>query len=84
MKFFNVIKPYPQILINLKVSQKVPLSEIAGLGELEEKCIKMGVRTLFRYSGTEPLIRLLVEGKNEQSVQEAANIAREFFAKALV
>ncbi|BCX78835.1 phosphoglucosamine mutase [Campylobacter sp. 19-13652] len=83
-EIFNVIKPYPQILINLKVSQKVPLSEIAGLGELEEKCIKMGVRTLFRYSGTEPLIRLLVEGKNEQSVQEAANIAREFFAKALV
>lgn len=82
-EIFSEIGPYPQILINLKVAQKIPLQDIAGLNELEQECAKMGVRTLFRYSGTEPLIRLLVEGKHEDTVNQAACLVREFFIKAL-
>lgn len=82
-EIFGAIKPYPQILINLKVNQKPPLNEIAGLSELEKQCEKKGIRTLFRYSGTEPLLRLLLEGKDESELAKEAEIIREFFTKAL-
>ena len=79
----NLIKPYPQILRNLKITNKKPLDEIAGLKELEAGIKKDKIRTLFRYSGTENLIRLLLEGKNEKALQKWANEAEKFFKKAL-
>ena len=79
----NLIKPYPQILRNLKITNKKPLEKIAGLKELEAGIKKDKIRTLFRYSGTENLIRLLLEGKNEKALQKWANEAEKFFKKAL-
>lgn len=77
------IKPYPQILLNLKVINKKPLEEIKGLKELEENLKKAGIRSLFRYSGTENLIRLLLEGKNAEELQNRMNEVEKFFLKAL-
>ena len=77
------IKPYPQILLNLKVINKKPLEEIKGLKELEENLKKAGIRSLFRYSGTENLIRLLLEGKNAEEIQKRMNEVEKFFLKAL-
>ncbi|MGP1484953.1 MAG: phosphoglucosamine mutase [Campylobacter sp.] len=77
------IKPYPQILLNLKVINKKPLEEIKGLKELEENLKKAGIRSLFRYSGTENLIRLLLEGKNAEELQKRMNEVEKFFLKAL-
>ncbi|MDA3045573.1 phosphoglucosamine mutase [Campylobacter sp. VBCF_06 NA8] len=79
----NLIKPYPQILRNLKITNKKPLEKIAGLKELEEEIKKDKIRTLFRYSGTENLIRLLFEGKNAKALEKWANEAEKFFKKAL-
>ena len=79
----NLLKPYPQILRNLKITNKKPLEKIAGLKELESEIKKDKIRTLFRYSGTENLIRLLLEGKNEKALQKWANEAEKFFKKAL-
>jgi phosphoglucosamine mutase len=57
---------FPQILTNLKVREKKPLEEIAGLSKLlaqaEADLKPGGGRILLRYSGTEPKIRLLLEG----------------------
>ena len=77
------IKPYPQILLNLKVGEKKPLESIKGLKELEESLKKEGTRPLFRYSGTENLIRLLLEGKNAEKLQKRMEEVEKFFVKAL-
>jgi phosphoglucosamine mutase len=57
---------FPQILTNIKVREKIPLDEVNGLSELTVKAQKeldaQGGRILLRYSGTEPKIRLLLEG----------------------
>ena len=77
------IKPYPQILLNLKVGEKKPLESIKGLKEIEESLKKEGIRPLFRYSGTENLIRLLLEGKNAEKLQKHMEEVEKFFVKAL-
>ena len=63
----------PQATVNLAVSEKIPLSELPQLQEtirrLEDSLPGRG-RILVRYSGTEPKIRLLVEGENESLVQK--------------
>lgn len=82
-EIFSAIKPYPQILINLKITEKKPLDSIAGLKELETSLAKDGIRSLFRYSGTENLIRLLLEGKNQTLVEKRMDEVEKFFLKVL-
>lgn len=82
-EIFSAIKPYPQILLNLKVSSKKPLEKIDGLKELEQSLKNDGIRPLFRYSGTENLIRLLLEGKNQALVEKRMKEVEIFFTKAL-
>ncbi|HSW69043.1 MAG TPA: phosphoglucosamine mutase [Gammaproteobacteria bacterium] len=70
------LNQYPQILINVKVTQNVdPItnSRIAAVLQEAEKTLgKMG-RVLLRRSGTEPLIRVMVEGKDKKQVKALAN-----------
>ena len=82
-EIFKAIKLYPQILLNLKITEKKPLEKIAGLKELEKSLEKDGIRSLFRYSGTENVIRLLLEGKNQNLVEKRMNEVEKFFIKAL-
>lgn len=81
--FSKMIQPYPQILKNLKITTKKPLDKIAGLKELEKSINDEGIRTLFRYSGTENLIRLLLEGKNQKNLEKRMDEVEKFFIKAL-
>ncbi|ANE33298.1 phosphoglucosamine mutase [Campylobacter hyointestinalis] len=82
-EIFGVIKPYPQKLLNLKVADKKSLDSIKGLKELEDELKKIGIRTLFRYSGTENVIRLLLEGRDEALVTKKMSEVEKFFTKAL-
>lgn len=82
-EIFGKIKPYPQKLTNLKIVQKRPLDEIKGIKELESELEKLHIRSLFRYSGTENLIRLLLEGKDENLVAQKMEEVEKFFLKAL-
>ncbi|OPA74378.1 phosphoglucosamine mutase [Campylobacter pinnipediorum subsp. pinnipediorum] len=82
-KIFSELKPYPQILCNLQVTDKKPLEEIDGLKELEQELQAQSIRTLFRYSGTENVIRLLLEGKNEALIDNKMQEVKAFFKKAL-
>ena len=82
-ELFAAIRPYPQKLSNLKITQKKPLDEIKGLAQLEAELKKLGIRTLFRYSGTENLLRLLLEGKDEALVAAKMKEVEKFFTKAL-
>jgi phosphoglucosamine mutase len=70
---------YPQTLVNVPVRSKPPIEEIAGLAPLtaqaEEQLGKAG-RILVRYSGTENVCRIMVEGpKKKQIAQIAAQLA---------
>ena len=78
-----MLKPYPQILRNLKIADKKPLEKLKGLKELEASLKADKIRSLFRYSGTENVIRLLLEGKNEKPLQKRMDEVEKFFIKAL-
>ena len=64
-KLLNPFELYPQLQKNLSVGKKVPLEEIDGYEELVNKIEKQNIRVLIRYSGTENLLRILLEGKDE-------------------
>jgi phosphoglucosamine mutase len=63
---------YPQVLLNLRVAQRVDLKTIpevaAVLSSVEERLAGEG-RLLVRYSGTEPLLRVMLEGKDTGEIR---------------
>jgi phosphoglucosamine mutase len=82
----DCIKPYPQILKNLKVKSKPPLEEISIVQDLiraaESDMGKKG-RILLRYSGTESKVRLLIEGEDRVKVETHAARISEKLAEAI-
>ncbi len=82
----NQLIPYPQKQINLKVKNKKPLNEIEGYQDFIDerlKRLKKG-RVLVRYSGTEPLIRILVEGQDSKLISEVGHEIESFLKKKLI
>lgn len=67
---------YPQILLNVKVNGQINLQDRpkiqAAINEAEKLLLDKG-RILLRRSGTESLIRIMVEGENENQIKEIAN-----------
>ncbi|MFA5362068.1 MAG: phosphoglucosamine mutase [Candidatus Omnitrophota bacterium] len=69
-------KKYPQILINIKVKEKKHFEDIPLLSKKlkhYETKLKTEGRILLRYSGTELLARVMVEGKDKTLVEETAH-----------
>ncbi|TFE68862.1 phosphoglucosamine mutase [Methylacidiphilum sp. Yel] len=80
------LKRYPQKLWNLEISQKKPLDEIPGLKKLMDEAqatFNGKGRILLRYSGTESKIRLLVEAKDEDQVNEVGQKLLTFLRESL-
>ena len=78
-------KQYPQILVNVRVREKVPFSELptvqAAVAEVEELLSQKG-RLLLRYSGTERLARVMIEGEHQRQIEGYADkIARAIEAE---
>lgn len=69
-KLFNPFKLYPQLQKNLSVGKKIPLEKIDGYKQLIENIEKQNIRVLIRYSGTENLLRILLEGKDETKLKK--------------
>jgi phosphoglucosamine mutase len=72
----TVLKKYPQAQRNLRVKSKPPLdtlTEVAHLVMATETALAGKGRVLLRYSGTEPKIRLLIEGPDEAVINAAAD-----------
>ena len=73
----KIIKTYPQVLVNAKVSHdkkelyKTEEEIQKEIQELEEEFSGNG-RVLIRPSGTEPLIRVMIEGENQQYIKQKA------------
>jgi len=71
----HLLEPYPQVLINVHVERKAPFHEIPEIGKsvrrVEQALGRKG-RVLLRYSGTESVARVMVEGENADKVKEYA------------
>jgi len=80
---FNPYESYPQLLVNLLVDEKRPFDEIEGLEGLKKKVEAEKMRHLFRYSGTENKVRLLLEGKDEDRLEEMMEECVTFFKGVL-
>ncbi|MCH9813829.1 MAG: phosphoglucosamine mutase [Epsilonproteobacteria bacterium] len=79
----NPFELYPQLLENIKIKNKIPLDEIEGFDEMLKNLEAEHIRPLIRYSGTENLLRLLLEGKNSKLVHQRMDELLEFFTKKL-
>ncbi|NOX15218.1 MAG: phosphoglucosamine mutase [Epsilonproteobacteria bacterium] len=82
-KLFDPFDLYPQLQKNLAVINKIPLEKINGYEELVKKIKNDGVRVLIRYSGTENLLRILLEGKDDKTLEADMNKIYTFLKKAL-
>jgi len=71
---------YPQILVNVSVREKKPFAEVPSVRRLaSETQKKLGDsgRLLLRYSGTEPLARVMIEGERQSEIEGYANALAE-------
>lgn len=82
-QLFNPFELYPQLQQNIKVDNKIPLSELKGYDALVSELEKKKLRVLIRYSGTENLLRILLEGQNEKSLEESMDQTVKFFKSTL-
>jgi phosphoglucosamine mutase len=67
---------YPQVLVNVRVKQKTDLKTVPAIADamqrVEQRLAGNG-RLLVRYSGTEPLLRIMLEGKDDGEITQWAN-----------
>lgn len=73
-----VMDQYPQVLVNVKVKNEMKnsymeIKEIADEIERIEKVMDGLGRVLIRPSGTEPLVRVMLEGKDQNQITDLAN-----------
>jgi len=80
---FDVFDLYPQEQANLNITHKIPVDEITGVEELFAEIEAAGMRYLVRYSGTENLLRILIEGKDQHALHIMMDKTVQFFKKAL-
>jgi phosphoglucosamine mutase len=66
---------YPQVLVNVRVARRVDLREVppvaAVMARVEARLGREG-RLLVRYSGTEPLLRIMLEGQDQAEINALA------------
>ena len=68
----QLVRRYPQTLINVRVRERQDLRTIEPVSHvIQQVTDKLGEtgRLLVRYSGTEPLLRIMVEGEDESLVR---------------
>ncbi|PYL70538.1 MAG: phosphoglucosamine mutase [Verrucomicrobia bacterium] len=85
-KLKTSLKKYPQAQRNLLVKEKPPLAELPAVmklvNEIEKELSGKG-RVLLRYSGTEPKIRLLIEGQEFDKIDKQANRIADAIQEAI-
>ena len=62
---------YPQVLLNVRVREKIPFRDLPSVQKAVkevEECLSQNGRLLLRYSGTELLARVMIEGANQSEI----------------
>jgi phosphoglucosamine mutase len=69
------LKNYPQVILNVRVREKLPLDSFpaiaAAITAAESELASTG-RVVIRYSGTEPLARVMIEAESEEAMRRHA------------
>jgi phosphoglucosamine mutase len=77
---------YPQVLVNVRVREKRPFDEVEAISqaarEIEKQLGETG-RLLLRYSGTEALARVMIEGERQDLIEQYANNLASVIREAL-
>ncbi len=71
----RIVEVYPQVLLNLRVKEKRDLGSVPQAQkaiQAAEKRLQGWGRLLVRFSGTEPLLRVMVEGEKSDEINEVA------------
>ena len=82
----RVMSVYPQVLVNVRVREKrdiTAIPEIANALKKAEERLKKKGRVFIRYSGTEPLARITVEGEDRSEIKGLAAELEEAVRKNL-
>ncbi|HYP02272.1 MAG TPA: phosphoglucosamine mutase [Pyrinomonadaceae bacterium] len=77
---------YPQVLVNVRVAEKRPFQEVAEIEEearRTEAALAGQGRLLLRYSGTEPLARVMIEGPRQDEIERLAQHLAAVIGRAL-
>lgn len=72
----SVMRKYPQTLVNVRVRERVDIDNVPELKSAREKLesgMGSGGRLVLRYSGTEPLLRIMIEGADQREIEKLAN-----------
>ncbi len=72
----SVIEHYPQIIVNVMVKDKPPLNTLNNVSNIIHDVsakLQDNGRVLVRYSGTEPLARIMIEGMDQHIIQNYAS-----------
>ncbi len=82
----SLVSRFPQILENVEVSCRKDFESVPQIRKVLDECkAELGDsgRILVRYSGTQPLCRVMAEGENEQKVRWAVDSLKEAIVKYL-
>ena len=75
-KLVEDFKEFPQLLVNVKVSRKVEFNQFPEIEntmkEIETSLGDSG-RINVRYSGTEPVVRIMIEGRDNSEIEGYSN-----------
>jgi phosphoglucosamine mutase len=77
---------YPQILLNVRVREKRPFEEVEAVARAADGVrarLEGRGRLLLRYSGTEPLARVMIEGPSQEEIESLAGGLAEVIRRAL-
>jgi phosphoglucosamine mutase len=82
----HFLEPLPQVLLNVHVERKVPFDQVEAVTKAVDDCearLQGKGRVLLRYSGTESVARIMVEGEDEAVVDKEAAVLAEILREHL-
>jgi phosphoglucosamine mutase len=80
------LKVFPQVIVNVRVREKKPLQEIPEIAariRAAEDALRDNGRVVIRYSGTEPLARVMIEAESEEAMRRHADAIASAIRDAL-
>lgn len=80
------LKDYPQVIVNVKVKSKPPLQSLPEVAEAlahAQAALRENGRVVLRYSGTEPLVRVMVEAEHAADVDRFSSSIAEAVRRAI-
>lgn len=80
------MEKFPQVVINVRIREKRDFSQISEIQreiETVEQALKNRGRVVVRYSGTEPVVRIMLEGENQVQIARYADAIAGQFRKKL-